>query len=98
MSTTAGLVTTVQLEKRTQVRVNVAEEGLGMAHLSIAADGLSMGLYLSGEHLAALISDLQTVQERAQAVERGASLEGLPTLPKHPERLAAVLNRVGVVA
>lgn len=92
MTSTASIRTTVHLEKTSRVRVHVAEEGLGLAHLTIATGDLTFGLAISGDALDALITDLTAIQANAKAAE---PIVAAPvTVPR--TRLDDVLDRIRV--
>lgn len=92
MTSTASIRTTVHLEKTSRVRVHVAEEGIGLAHLTIATGDLTFGLAISGDGLDSLIADLTAIQANAKAAEP-LFMEPV-TVPR--TRLDDVLDRIRV--
>lgn len=92
MTAAASIRTTVHLQKTSRVRIHVAEEGTGLAHLTIATGDLTFGLALSGEGLDALITDLTAIQANAKAAE-----PLVPVVAHEPRtRLDDVLDRIRV--
>lgn len=69
MTSTASIRTTVHIEKTSRVRINVAEEGTGLAHMTIGTGDLTLAIALCGKPLDDLIEDLKAIQANAHASE-----------------------------
>lgn len=91
MTSTATVKTTVHMERNTRVRINVAEEGTGLAYVTLATGDLTFALAISGQALDTLIDDLTAIQANARAAEP-LVLELQPAGPAH--RLDDVIRRI----